>query len=317
MSSVAIAAELGVALCLLVVDHVALDPLAIVSDPLQFARLMLYYLAVVLPFFAGGFLVAVPLMAHPGSVSRLYFWDLIGAGLACGSVVPLIWWLGTPVATALSTTGFAFAAIAYAEPSRRLGRGLLAVLAAALALAVAATGTFDAAPTKFVSQFLANPNAQLAFHRWTPINRVDVVSFDPAPTVGSYIGWGISPLYRGSAPGYWMIGNDGDSCAVMYGWDGDLASLDFLAHHVLAAPYLLLEKPAVVAIGLGGGADVLNALRGRRELHRRDRDQPDDGARRPRAVPGVERRHPEPSAVSRPWWRKGAASCAAATPATT
>ena len=58
-----------------------------------------------------------------------------------------------------------------------------------------------------------------------------------------------------------MIGNDGDSCAVMYGWDGNPASLDFLAHHVLAAPYLLLEKPAVAAIGLGGGADVLNALR--------------------------------------------------------
>jgi SAM-dependent methyltransferase len=260
-SSLAIAAELGVALCLLAIDRVALDPLAIASDPLQFARLMLYYVAVALPFFAGGFLVAVPLMAHPASVSRLYFWDLIGAGLACGAVVPLIWWLGTPIATALSTAGFAFAAIAYAEPLRRLVRGLLALLGAALALVVAATGTFEAAPTKFVSQFLANPNAQLAFARWTPINRVDVVRFEPAPTVGSYIGWGISPNYAGGAPPYWMIGNDGDSCAVMYGWDGDPAALDFLGHHVLAAPYLLLDRPSVAAIGLGGGADVLNALR--------------------------------------------------------
>jgi predicted membrane-bound spermidine synthase len=58
-----------------------------------------------------------------------------------------------------------------------------------------------------------------------------------------------------------MIGNDGDSCAVMYGWDGDPASLDFLGHHVLTAPYLLLDEPSVAAIGLGGGADVLNALR--------------------------------------------------------
>jgi len=261
VSALAIAAELGVALCLLVIDHVSLDPLAIASDPLQFARLMLYYVAVALPFFAGGFLVAVPLMAYPGNVSRLYFWDLIGAGLACGLVVPLIWWQGTPVATALSTLGFAFAAIAYAEPSRRLAHGALAILAAGATLWIAANGTFAAAPTKFVSQFLANPSAQLAFHRWTPINRVDVVAFDPAPTIGSYIGWGISPKYTGTAPGYWMIGNDGDSCAVMYGWDGELSSLDFLGHHVLAAPYLLLDRPAVAAIGLGGGADVLNALR--------------------------------------------------------
>ena len=262
-SAVAIAAELGVVLCLLVIDHVALDPLAITKDPLQFARLMLYYVAVALPFFAGGFLVVLPLMAHPGSVSRLYFWDLIGAGLACGSVVPLIWWLGTPVATAVSTAGFAFAAVAYAEPSQRLVRGVMAAAAAALAVAVAVTGTFQAAPTKLLSQFLVSPNARLAYSRWTPINRVDVLAFEPAMTEGSYLVWGISPDYHGQAPGYWLIGNDGDSCAVMYHWDGDLASLEFLDHHVLALPYQLLDRPSVVAIGLGGGADVLNALRHR------------------------------------------------------
>ena len=261
ISTAAIAAALGVSLCLLVIDHVALDPLAIATDPLQFARLMLYYVAVALPFCAGGFLVALPLMAHPGSVSRLYFWDLVGAGLACGAVVPLIWWLGTPVATAASTLGFAFAAIAYAEPGRRLVRGLLAAMAAALAFGVAVTGTFPAAPTKLLSQFLVSPNARLAFSRWTPINRVDVLAFDPPMAEGSYLFWGISPDYHGQAPGYWMIGNDGDSCAVLYQWDGDLASLEFLDHHVLAIPYLLLDRPSVVAIGLGGGADVLNALR--------------------------------------------------------
>jgi len=260
-SAVAIAAELGVALCLLVIDHVALDPLAIARESGQFSRLMLYYVAVALPFFAGGFLVVLPLMAHPASVARLYFWDLVGAGLACGSVVPLIWWLGTPVATAVSTAGFAFAAIAYAEPSQRLVRGVMAVAAAALAFAVAVTGTFQAAPTKLISQYLVSPNVRLAYSRWTPINRVDVLGFEPPMTEGSYLLWGISPYYRGKAPGYWMIGNDGDSCAVMYHWDGDLASLEFLDHHVLAVPYLLLDRPSVVAIGLGGGADVLNALR--------------------------------------------------------
>jgi SAM-dependent methyltransferase len=112
-----------------------------------------------------------------------------------------------------------------------------------------------------VSKFLASPGAQLVYQRWTPINRVDVVAFDPPLRVGSYIGWGISPFYRGTAPAYWMIGNDGDSCAVMYQWSGDLAELDFLDHHVLRAPYLLLDHPAVLAIGLGGGADVLNALK--------------------------------------------------------
>jgi SAM-dependent methyltransferase len=260
LSGAAIAAQAGIALCLLVIDRVPLDPLAVTSDPGQFARMLAYYAAVAVPFFAGGFLVAVPLQRFPTRVSRLYFWDLLGAGLACGAIVPLIWWLGTPAATATAALALVFVAFAYAEPGLRLRSTALAALVGGATFALAFAGEFRPAPTKFVSQFLANPGAELAYSRWTPINRVDVVAFDPLPTTGSYISWGISPKYRGSAPGYYMIGNDGDSCAVMYNWNGELASLDFLRHHVLHLPYLLLEQPDVVAIGLGGGADVLNAL---------------------------------------------------------
>ena len=257
----AVAAEVGVIVALLVIRAVPLDPLALGSDPGQLLRLLAYYAAVTVPFLCGGFLVAAPLQLHPRAVGRLYFWDLLGAGLVCAGIVPLIWWLETPVATACATVLLAAAALAYAEPGRRLAPALAATVAAVVALGVAGGGEFNAAPTKFVSQFLANPGARIAYHRWTPINRVDVVAFEPPPRVGSYAGWGISPLYRGSAPGYWMIGNDGDSCAVMYQWQGDLAELDFLLHHVLHAPYRMLERPRVLAIGLGGGADVLNALK--------------------------------------------------------
>lgn len=260
LSSACIACQLGILLCLWVVDTVSLDPLSVVSDPLQFGRLLIYYFAVVVPFFAGGFLVAAPLQTWATSVSRLYFWDLLGAGLACGTIVPLIWWLGTPVATASSSVALAFAAWAYAEPEIRWRQTGIAAVAAAITLGFAGSADFSPASTKFVQRYLDLPSAKLAYSRWTPINRVDVVSFDPLPNTGSYVGWGISPFYKGTAPGYYMIGNDGDSCAVMYNWDGELDSLEFLKHHVLRVPYLLLDEPDVVAIGLGGGADVLNAL---------------------------------------------------------
>jgi hypothetical protein len=257
----AVAAEAGVLVCLLVVRALPLDPLQLGSDPGQLARLVAYYAAVTLPFLCGGFLVAAPLQLHARAVGRLYFADLLGAGLVCAAMVPLIWAVQTPIATALATVAFAVAAVAYAEPRRRALPGVVAAGLAAATVAVAGVGDFQPAPKKFVSQFLANPGARIAWQRWTPINRVDVVAFEPPLEIGSYIGWGISPFYRGKAPGYWMIGNDGDSCAVMYGWKGDLAELDFLVHHVLHAPYLLLEQPSVLAIGLGGGADVLNALK--------------------------------------------------------
>jgi hypothetical protein len=260
LSGCALAAQLGILVCLLVVSHVSLDPLAIVSDFGQLARLVVYYGAVALPFFAGGFLVAAPLQAHPSAVGRLYGWDLLGAGAACGAVVPLIWWVGTPVATAGATLALAFACWAYAEPGLRLRLSSLALALCAATLLTAARTEFPAASTKFISQFLAMPNARLAWTRWTPVNRVDVVEFDPPLHEGSYHAYGASPFYTGPSPGYYMLGNDGDSCAVMYQWDGDPASAEFLKHHVLAAPYVVLQQPRVLAIGMGGGADILNAV---------------------------------------------------------
>ncbi len=263
----AVAAEVGVLLALLVIRALPLDPLALGSDPGQLLRLLAYYVAVAIPFLCGGFLVAAPLQLHPRAVGRLYFWDLLGAGLVCAGMVPLIWWVQTPVATALSSAGFALAAVAYATPGRRLRPTLAAVAAAAATVTVAGIGDFSAAPTKLIAQFLDKGGTYLAFHRWTPINRVDVLAFDPPLAKGSYVEWGVSPQHRGPGANYWMIGNDGDSCAVMYEWQGDLADLGFLDHHVLRAPYLLLEEPDVLAIGLGGGADVLNALkRGARSI---------------------------------------------------
>jgi hypothetical protein len=256
----AIAAQVGTALCLLVVDRLDLDPLSIATDPAQFAILLAYYLAVALPFLAGGFLVAGPLMEFPERVSRLYFWDLVGAGLACACIVPLIWLLGTPTATASSALVFGVAAWAYADPPVRVRQGVVAGLVALGVLLLPATSRFQAAPSKEVSKFLSAEGADLAYQRWTPINRVDVVRFDPPLRIGSYINWGISPRYEGEAPPYYMIGNDGTSCAVMYGWDRDPDSIRFLRHHVLRLPYVLLEEPEVVAIGMGGGVDVLNAL---------------------------------------------------------
>ena len=260
LSWASIAAQLGTFVCLVVLSNVSLDPLALARDPGQLLRLVLYYVAVVIPFFAGGLLVAGPLMASPERVSRLYFWDLLGAGAACGLFVPLVWAIGTPAATACATLAFGAAAIAYAVPEIRARQAVIAAAVAALTVAHAVSASFTPAATKFVAQLLASPGAALGYHRWTPINRVDVVTFDPAPRTGSYMGWGLSPRFAGEGPPFYMVGNDGDSCAVMYQWDGKPESLEFLRHHVISAPYLLLDEPDVLAIGLGGGVDALSAI---------------------------------------------------------
>jgi hypothetical protein len=167
LSWAAVAAQLGTFACLAVLSNVSLDPLALGRDPGQLLRLALYYVAVVIPFFAGGLLVAGPLMASPERVSRLYFWDLLGAGAACGLVVPLVWAIGTPAATTCATLAFGAAAVAYAEREIRAWavNGCATVVGTILAVIGGMTWSFTAVALAACAIYAAGVAALVAAER--------------------------------------------------------------------------------------------------------------------------------------------------------
>jgi len=107
----------------------------------------------------------------------------------------------------------------------------------------------------------------VASYRWTPIYRTDVYWFkdEEFSRRTSYAGWGISPAWKD-----WAVTHShavdtsattAIACAVIYNFAGDLAELEMFDHHILAAPYVVLDRPEVLAIGIGGGTDIVNALR--------------------------------------------------------
>ena len=53
---------------------------------------------------------------------------------------------------------------------------------------------------------------------------------------------------------------DGEGLSPITAFDGDLAPLAYLDFTTGALPYHLLDRPAVLVLGAGGGADVLLAL---------------------------------------------------------
>ncbi len=252
-------AALGVGLVLAVVSFIPLDPLSVLKERRQLLNLVIYYVVVTVPFFASGLAIAGVIAKSPERVSRLYFWDLLGAGCACLLVVPLIWRLGTPVTVSLSAIAFAVAAVCFAT-----NRGATAAAAIVVALVTVAIGwrvDFTPGKNKFISIHMAT-GASPIFHRWTPINRVDAVAWDESKQNAQtgYRGWGASKKYDGPGQHFRMIGYDGDSCASMYRWSGDPKELEWFQHHVFKAPYVLKEKPSVLIIGVGGGTDILNAV---------------------------------------------------------
>ncbi len=236
----------------------------------QLVYLVIFYVAVTLPFFFAGLCIAVALRARARDVSRLYFCDLVGAGFGCLVVVSAIALLTTPGAVIAAAATVGVAAVLFAVAAGRgVGRTVLAaLLIAATGLAAVATVDFLPSPDKILYPFLTNHDAARVFSRhWSAIFRTDAVGLrrEDDSRTRSYAGWGVSPYWKSKAateaPKIRFIHHDGDATAVIYNFDGDLSKLELFEHLILKAPYLLVSKPNVLVIGVGGGTDIVNAIK--------------------------------------------------------
>lgn len=238
-----------------------IDPQQLLVQPVSFViGLLLYYLAVTVPFFLAGIAISAPIAAYPVQVNRIYGADLLGAGLGCAGAVLVLSYLDGPSALVICATVLILAGAVYAAP------GKLAVYLFGLAILVGCTTPysrymFDFQPTasKQEAKTLADPKSELIFSRWSPINRVDVMVMGN-PYLTWWAGIGRPKDETDPGPRGLAIQYDGDNGSTVYEVKGP-DSLRFLDNHFLRLPYLIKEKPRVMIIGVGGGVDILNAQR--------------------------------------------------------
>lgn len=244
-----------------------LQPQTLFEQPLVFTgALLLLYTGVSVPFFFAGLAVASALTRYSERVSEVYFWDLCGAGLGALAALGLINWLGGPGAVLAASAVLLVAAAAFAWRVSRPASLTLAAGAVTLVILAPFLGPrIDIVPadSTLVAELYRKPEAFEILHReWNAINRIDIYrTRDPAD---SHAGWGhdgIQEGYAGPVPPVYYLVYDAHNGSDIYRFDGDLGALDFLDHHLLKTPYLLLERPEVLVIGSGGGIDVLNALK--------------------------------------------------------
>lgn len=235
----------------------------VTRNPMRFASsLLVYYVAVGLPFLLAGFAIAVPFAAYPQFMGRLYFWDLLGAAFGCVAAVALVGWLGVPglivAAAGLLVGASALLARSSGVRAASLALGLgavgLLVFAEPLGGAVPLTVTASKKPAGF------DDSDRPGFSKWTALNRVDAAGWD-APNRGTF--WGRAGLkhgYRGPIPRVGAITYDGSNGSNIYPFSGSFDDFAMLQHHILRTPYVVLERPKVLVIGVGGGIDMMNAI---------------------------------------------------------
>ncbi|MBW2477640.1 MAG: hypothetical protein JRE63_10005 [Deltaproteobacteria bacterium] len=222
--------------------------------PGMLIALAILYLVTALPFFCAGLSLTLLFAHYHKDFSRLYFWDLIGAGSGCLLIILLLKLLGG-ITALLAIAGVGLVAgwcllPRQAQSVHRLG-------AAALLAACLLTGILHYwsgfAEIRFV-RGRYEPN--LLWSAWNSFSRVAVY---PAEGEAMDQAWGLSRTYRGPVPDQLGMVVDDTGYTTMYRWDRR-TDLDFFRYNVIGLAYRLKHRPSALVIGPGGGKDVLTAL---------------------------------------------------------
>ena len=242
----------------LLAQQVPFNPLELLWDPTQPAKLLAVYLLMMLPFCCGGFGIGL-VFAHFGQqASRVYACDILGAG--AGSLCVIIALFLVPPSHVLSfLTALVLLAVAVAVVELKMKPGWLMKLFIGLAvLAVALPGIpVHLSPYKDLSQALAIVGARVVEERSSPLGQVTVVENTQVP-LRDAPGMSLNALIE--PPPQLGVFVDGNGPSALTRFDGMLAPLAYLDQLTSALPYHLLARPRVLVLGAGAGSDVLQAL---------------------------------------------------------
>jgi spermidine synthase len=220
-----------------------------------------------IPFAFSGLTLGA-LLSDPDLPSpRIYAFDLAGSALGAFAVIPAIRHLGVEASTLIACALLLAGTVALAPPHRATAR--LAAVAAAAAIA----GTIVARDSLYVMEprkgsMLAlrrtlGPPYGVEYIQWDPVARIEVTrTLPPDPDRFSF------PALVGDdrrfLQGFRRILTQNDyAFAYMVEWDGRPESLRGVERTIYAAAYEAssVVRPRVLVVGVGGGFDVLTALR--------------------------------------------------------
>ncbi len=259
----------GAYLCL---NYLPFDSYRIAWERVQVLYLVLYYLALTVPFFCAGLATGLLLSAHAERATRLYASNL--AGSALGGVVPLVALPLSGEGTILVIAAVAvFAAFAFTlslsppSASPRAGSRTLvlrALLLAGTGLLLAAAAFLPSlfelrlSPYKGLSQVLRFPDTEVIRRQWNSFSRVDRVSSSAIRSAP-----GLSLSYPGKLPEQDGLFVDGDDLSPVLVGAGEpsVANQDgFTGYLPVALAYRLRPRGRSLVLEPRGGLDLVVAL---------------------------------------------------------
>jgi hypothetical protein len=242
------------------------------------SEVYLFYLVSSVPFFFAGIAMASIFLALPRKISKLYFFDLVGASFAAllfdsfmqelgaESVLLMIGILAlfpTIIAAAYllklqkSEVAKTVSQDTFSIQKRILASGLGVIAGCAiLLLSIQTYDYFQIQPgagTKTLTKLQSDPSIEHVTTNWNSFSRVDSLRYlEPE-----------DPNHRGRLLSSIII--DGDAGTPVFRWNGSDADLVWLRKYMDFLPYEISRDQVnnTLVIGSGGGEDILVALAGK------------------------------------------------------
>ena len=167
----------------LLAQQVPFNPLELLWDNTQPAKLLAVYLLMILPFFCGGFGIGLVFARFGKQAARIYACDILGAGLGSLGVIGVLFLVPPQqVLSALTALALLAAAIAVVELKLR-PKWLMELFVALAVVAAVALPDIQVHPSAYkdLSQALNIAGARVIEERSSPLGQIAVVENTRVP----------------------------------------------------------------------------------------------------------------------------------------
>lgn len=251
-----------------IINALPLDYTHMGKEPIKtLASFGALYFTLLVPFFLAGYILIAIFSTYAAKIQRLYFWDLVGAGLGTMLVIPFILQIG-PGGLIVCAAALGLVAAALFTESKGATRGyIVAALVIAAVPIVRGQNYIDFTYHMDKRGILKSiEQGRLELTRWDPISKIDVVdeTFSPA----------IATAWHKSGDRKQIQYDGGNQTSYFYKFDGNLQALrelmdrdrskvneNFWQIGVLASHYLKRDtNHSVLVIGSAGGQETKASL---------------------------------------------------------
>lgn len=246
--------------CFVIGQRIPFNALEVVWAYRQWLFLCALYLVFMIPFFFAALCIGLALAREGAAADRIYFSDLMGAGIGAALVIAALFLLlPGQVLVLLAATALLASLLTVPPPPHRRLLLMMQISWGIVLLSLVPSRLIEPEPSEFkgLNQALQTVDTRIVSRRSGPLGQLTVVESRRIPFRYSP---GLSFAARSVPPEQLAVFTDGDGMSVISRWNGGREELAHLADVTSALPYHLLEAPHVLILGAGAGMDTLQAL---------------------------------------------------------